>query len=89
MWIGRHVNLLGQSVLLVIHKAGQVLKHQNKPDWQGSEATTGCERFTLYLPATLGHMEDICNEYCVMAELFVGPYSDAFAARPSRGELAG
>ena len=47
------------------------------------------ERFMLYLPTTLRHVKDIRNEYCVVAELFVGPHSDASAARPSRGELAG
>ena len=44
---------------------------------------------SVYLPTTLRHVKDIRNEYCVVAELFVGPHSDASAARPSRGELAG
>lgn len=86
--MGSYVNLLGQSSP-VIHKAGQVLKHQSQPDLQGGEATMECERFTPYLPTTLRHVKDIRDEYCVVAELLVGPHSDAPAARSSRGELAG
>ena len=47
------------------------------------------ERFPLYLPTTLRHVKDIRNEYCVVAELFVRPHSDAPAARSSGGDLAG
>ena len=47
------------------------------------------ERIMLYLPTTLRHVKNIRNEYCVVAELFLGQHSDASAARPSRGKLAG
>ena len=87
--MGNYVSLLGQSTPLDIHKAGHVLKQALKSARPARRWSNDGERIMLYLPTTLRHVKNIRNKYCVVAELFLGQHSDASAARPSRGKLAG
>ena len=50
--------------------------------------TIGRQKFAYHLSTVLGHMGDICNEYCVLTDLFLRAYSDAFATESSVAECA-